>query len=129
MGSKYIHRVSHARVSVNLDRRLRCERSLVVGLDHGVVPAGQSPEASSSSRSVSMSERVSLASPMASLLVSASLGRRFFGRAWMPAASVMLVLPTLAFHVHPRSFSRSSMRSADRRFRPFLYTVRWSLIH
>jgi hypothetical protein len=70
-----------------------------------------------------------LASPIASLLVSASLSRRFFGRAWMPVASVLLVLPTLAFHVHPRSFSRSSMRSADRRIRPFLHASRWSLIH
>ena len=70
-----------------------------------------------------------LASPIASLLVSASLSRRFFGRAWMSVASVLLVLPTLAFHVHPRSFSRSSMRSADRHFRPFLHASRWSLIH
>ena len=74
-----------------------------------------------SSRSVSMSEQVSPSSPMASLLIPASLSWRFFGRAWMPVASVLLVLPTLAFHVHPRSFSRSSMRSADRR----VGTARW----
>jgi hypothetical protein len=66
-----------------------------------------------------MAEQVSLASPMASLLVSASLSRRFFGRAWMPAASVLLVLPTLAFHVHPRSLLQELDAVGRQAFQPF----------
>jgi len=55
------------------------------------------------------------------LLVPASLSRRFFGRAWMPVAAVLSDLPIVSSHVHPRSLSRSSMRSADRR----VGTARW----